>query len=215
MKKFLVAIMAVLFSAPSFAQYSSGGFSLSESTLYYGIRLGMNFATLTGDAGDLGTKVGLNFGGTVGMRVSDTTPIFLESGLYYTGCGAKKDKNTVSLNYLEIPILIKYGVQLTDDIAILPFIGPTFRYGLFGGNTKMAGGIKYDSFGDSDIAKGITQYKRADMGIKLGCGAEYNKLYAELGYQFGITNIANWQLPTGDDASVHNGALFLNLGVNF
>ena len=94
MKKFLVAIMAVLFSAPSFAQYSSGGFSLSESTLYYGIRLGMNFATLTGDAGDLGTKVGLNFGGTVGMRVSDTTPIFLESGLYYTGCGAKKDKNT-------------------------------------------------------------------------------------------------------------------------
>jgi hypothetical protein len=34
MKKFLVAIVAVLFAAPSFAQYSSGGFSLSESTVY-------------------------------------------------------------------------------------------------------------------------------------------------------------------------------------
>jgi hypothetical protein len=209
MKKILVAIMAVLFAAPSFAQYSSGGFSLSESSVYYGIRLGMNFANLTGDdAGDLDAKLGLNFGGTVGLRVSDTTPIFLESGLYYTGCGAKKDKNSVSLNYLELPILIKYGVQLTDDIALLPFVGPTFRYGLFGGKIKTSGAGKTDSFGDG-------KYKRGDMGIKLGCGAEYNKLYLELGYQFGIANIADWQLLNGDDASVHNGALFLNLGVNF
>ena len=208
MKKFLVAIMAVLFSAPSFAQYSSGGFNLSESSLYYGIRLGMNFANLTGDAPDLGTKVGLNFGGTVGLRLSDTAPVFLESGLYYTGYGASKDKNSISLNYLELPILIKYGVQLNDDIALLPFVGPTFRYGLFGGKWKTSGAGKVDSFGDH-------KFKRADMGIKLGCGAEYNKLYAELGYQFGITNIADWPLANGDDASAHNGAFFFNVGVNF
>lgn len=208
MKKFLVAIMAVLFSAPSFAQYSSGGFNLSESSVYYGIRLGINFATLTGDAPDLGTKTGLNFGGTVGLRLSDTAPVFLESGLYYTGSGASKDKNSISLNYLELPILIKYGVQLNDDIALLPFMGPTFRYGLFGGKWKTSGAGKVDSFGDG-------KFKRADMGIKLGCGAEFNKLYAELGYQFGITNIADWQLANGDDASAHNGAFFFNVGVNF
>ena len=208
MKKILVAILGVLFAAPSFAQYSSGGFSLSESSVYYGIRLGMNMATLTGDAPDLGTKIGLNFGGTVGLRLSDTTPIFLESGLYYTGSGASKDKTTISLNYLEMPILIKYGVQVTDDIALLPFVGPTFRYGLFGGKWKTSGAGKTDSFGDG-------KFKRADMGIKLGCGAEYNKLYLELGYQFGITNIADWALLNGDDASAHNGALFINLGVNF
>ena len=208
MKKFLVAIMAVLFSAPSFAQYSSGGFNLSESSVYYGIRLGINFATLTGDTPDLGTKTGLNFGGTVGLRLSDTAPVFLESGLYYTGSGASKDKNSISLNYLELPILIKYGVQLNDDIALLPFMGPTFRYGLFGGKWKTSGAGKVDSFGDG-------KFKRADMGIKLGCGAEFNKLYAELGYQFGITNIADWQLANGDDASAHNGAFFFNVGVNF
>lgn len=205
MKKFLVAIMAVLFAAPSFAQYSSGGFSLSESSLYYGIRLGMNFSTLTGDAPIDGTKVGLNFGGTIGCRVSDSTPIFLESGLYFSGLGAKKDKNSTNLSYLELPILIKYGVQVSDDIAVLPFVGPTFKYGL-GGKTKISGAGKTDSF---------DAYKRADVGIKLGCGAEYNKLYLELGYQFGIVNIADWQLANGDDASAHNGALFLNLGVNF
>ncbi len=208
MKKILVAIMAVLFAAPSFAQYSSGGFSLSESTLYYGIRLGMNMATLTGDSPVDGTRVGLNFGGVIGTRLSDSTPIFLESGLYYIGNGAKKDKSTVSMNYLELPILIKYGVQVTDDIALLPFVGPTFRYGLFGGKWKTSGVGKTNSFGDD-------KFKRADVGIKLGCGAEYNKLYLELGYQFGIVNIADWSLLNGDDASVHNGAFFVNLGVNF
>lgn len=212
MKKFMMAIVAVLFAAPSFAQYSSGGFSLSESSVYYGLRLGMNMATLTGDDAalgvDLGTKVGLNFAPVIGLRVSDTTPIFLESGLYFSGSGAKKDKTSVSLNYLEVPILIKYGIQATDDIAVLPFLGPTFRYGLFGGKTKIPGEGKVDSFGDD-------KFKRADVGIKLGCGAEYNKLYLEAGYQFGITNIADWQLDDGDDASVHNGAFFINVGVNF
>ena len=208
MKKILVAILGVLFAAPSFAQYSSGGFNLSESSVYYGIRLGMNIASLTGDAPDLNSKMGLNFGGTIGLRLSDTTPIFLESGLYYTGCGDSKDKTTISLNYLELPILIKYGIQATDDIAVLPFIGPTFRYGLFGGKWKTSGAGKVDSFHDG-------RFKRADMGIKLGCGAEYNKLYLEVGYQFGITNIADWSLANGDDASAHNGAMFINLGVNF
>ena len=206
-----MAIVAVLFAAPSFAQYSSGGFSLSESSVYYGLRLGMNMATLTGDnvgGVDVGTKVGLNFAPVIGLRVSDTTPIFLESGLYFSGSGAKKDKTSVSLNYLEVPILIKYGIQATDDIAVLPFLGPTFRYGLFGGKIKQPGGVKTDSFGDG-------HFNRADVGIKLGCGAEYNKLYLEAGYQFGITNIADWQLPSGDDASVHNGAFFINVGVNF
>ena len=214
MKKILVAILGVLFAAPSFAQYSSGGFSLNESSVYYGIRLGMNFANLTGDAPIDGMRLGLNFGGTVGLRLSDTTPVFLESGLYYTGSGASKDKQSTSLNYLELPLLIKYGIQVTDDIALLPFVGPTFRYGIFGGTTKL-GGNKYDAFGDSDPVNRKFQYKRADMGIKLGCGAEYNKLYLELGYQFGITNIANWEVAGVDDPSAHNGALFLNLGVNF
>ena len=208
MKKLLVAIMAVLFAAPSFAQYSSGGFSLNQSTLYYGVRLGMNIASLTGDNPIDGSRVGLNFGGTVGLRLSDATPIFMESGLYFSGSGASKDKNTISLNYAEVPILIKYGVQVSDDIALLPFIGPTFRYGIFGGKWKTSGVGKVDSFGSD-------KFKRADVGIKLGCGAEYNMLYLELGYQFGIANIADWQLANGDDASVHNGALFVNLGVNF
>lgn len=204
MKKFLMAIVAVLFAAPSFAQYSSGGFSLSESSVYYGMRLGLNVSTLTGDdyGKVMGGKAGLNLAGVIGLRVSQSTPIFLESGLYFTQRGGSKDKNTyVDLNYLEIPILMKYGVQVADEVAILPFIGPTFSIGI-AGKTKFGDGMPKDSSYD--------YFNRTDVGIKLGCGAEYNKLYLETGYQFGITNIAKL-----DDESAHSGAFFINLGMNF
>lgn len=201
MKKFLVAIMAVLFAAPSFAQYSSGGFSLSESSLYYGLRMGMNISTITGEYQDADSKVGMTLGGVIGARVSDTTPIFLESGLYFSGRGGKN----LGLNYLEIPVLVKYGVQLTDDIAILPYIGPYFSYGISGKYKINTGGtvVKDSSY---DLMK------HPDMGFKIGCGGEYNKLYLELGYQFGVLNIAK---DNPADLSAHTGNFYINVGVNF
>ena len=208
MKKILMSIVAVLFAANSFAQYNSGGFSLSESTVYYGVRMGLNLSTITGDGtDDASMKAGLNLGGVVGLRVSDATPLFLESGLYFTMSGANgKGKDVVNLNYFEIPILMKYGIQATDDIAILPYLGPTLRFGI-GGKWKQDDGTGNLS---SESSFGSDKFNRPDVGIKIGCGAEYNKLYAELGYQFGITNIYD-----SDNISNHNGALFINIGMNF
>ena len=205
MKKFFLSLVVALMSVPTFAQYSSGGFSLSESTLYYGLRLGMNISTITGDYIDMNSRVGMNLGAVVGARVSDSTPIFLESGLYFESKGAKDGKYSVGLSYLEIPILIKYGVQVSNDIALLPYIGPYFSYGV-------GGKYKYES--DNIVLKDSSYdyLKHFDMGFKIGCGAEYNKLYAELGYAFGVVNIAKDN--PADDAA-HNGGFYINVGVNF
>ena len=95
MKKILVAIAAMALSMPSFAQFSSGGFSLDEENVYYGVRIGLTAANLSGDnvvVKNLGGKVGMTLAGVIGLRVSNTAPVFLESGLYYTERGAKKDK---------------------------------------------------------------------------------------------------------------------------
>lgn len=202
MKKILVAIMAVLFAAPSFAQYNSGGFSLNESSLYYGLRLGLNIAGISGDDYDLDSKVGMNLGGVIGVRLSETTPVFLESGLYYTERGAKKDKDKYGLTYFEVPVLIKYGIQATDDIAVLPYIGPYFSYGI-AGKTK----VKAADYNKSSYKHNFNHW---DMGFKVGCGVEYNKLYAELGYQFGVANISKVE-----DADAHGHAFYINVGVNF
>lgn len=207
MKKILVAIMAVLFAAPSHAQYSSGGFSLDESSVYYGVRLGVTFAGIGGDYMDnldMGTKTGMTLAGVAGLRLSPTTPVFLESGLYYTERGAKKDKNKIGLTYLELPILIKYGIQASDDIALLPYVGPYFAYGFAGRYKFKDAGISESSYDNV--------FRHLDMGFKIGCGAEYNMLYAELGYQFGVANIAQ-DNPADLTASGH--ALYFNVGVNF
>lgn len=203
MKKFIVAIMAVLFAAPSFAQFTSGGFSLDENSVYYGIRLGVNFAGIGGDFNDnLGTKVGMNLGGVIGLRLSQSTPVFLESGLYYSERGAKDGKDKASLTYLELPVLIKYGIQAGSDFVVLPYIGPYFSYGI-AGKTK----IKEANINESSYEF----FKHGDMGFKLGCGAEYNNLYAELGYQFGVANI----LDDDSDNEARNHAFYINVGVNF
>lgn len=203
MKKFIVAIMAVLFAAPSFAQFTSGGFSLDENSVYYGIRLGINFAGIGGDFNDdLGTKVGMNLGGVIGLRLSQSTPVFLESGIYYTERGAKDGKDKASLTYLELPVLIKYGIQAGSDFVVLPYIGPYFSYGI-AGKTK----IKEANINESSYEF----FKHGDMGFKLGCGAEYNNLYAELGYQFGVANI----LDDDSDNEARNHAFYINVGVNF
>lgn len=208
MKKVLVAITALFCSLTSFAQYSSGGFSLDEENLYWGVRFGVTGASLGGDI-DMGMKAGMTLAGVVGLRASDSTPVFIESGLYYTERGAKKDKYRVGYNNLEIPIIVKYGIKATDDIAVLPFIGPYFSYA-FSGKAKIgdeSGNIV--SVGTFDEKK-WTGLKRANMGFKLGCGAEYNKMYLEVGYQLGITNVSK-----DDNLSSHSNALFVNFGVNF
>ena len=209
MKKILLSLFTVLFAAPSFAQYSSGGFSLDQSSVYYGLRLGVNFAGIGGDLVDYGTKTGMNLAGVIGLRLSDTTPVFLESGLYYTERGAKKDKIKASLTYFEIPILIKYGIQATDDIAVLPYIGPYFSYGIAG---KYKNPTLVDEKGNTYNRSSYKTFKHGDMGFKVGCGAEYNKLYAELGYQFGVANIAK---ENAADLEASGHAIYFNIGVNF
>ncbi|MBQ9356878.1 MAG: PorT family protein [Prevotella sp.] len=203
MKKFLTFIVAAMMAAPSFAQMNSGGNSISTGSLYYGIRLGVNFAGIGGDLVDLGTKTGMNLAGVVGLSLSETTPVFLESGLYYTERGAKKDKNKIGLTYFEVPLLIKYGINVTDDIAVLPYVGPYFSYGIAG---------KYKIPASNYNESSYDTFKHWDMGFKIGCGAEYNMLYAELGYQFGVANIAK-ENPGDLDAKGH--AVYFNVGVNF
>ena len=198
MKKILMALATTVMALPAFAQYSSGDFNFDKSSLYYGARIGLNMSGIGGDV-SYGTKTGMTLAGVVGMRVSNA--LFLESGLYYTQRGGKDGDLSMTLKNLEIPIVIKYGIQATDKIAVLPFLGPYFSWGI-------GGKYKNDKLDQEESSYNFVNH--GDMGIKVGCGAEYDMLYLEAGYQFGLTNIAK-----NDDFTIHSNALFLNFGVNF
>ncbi|MBR1594832.1 MAG: outer membrane beta-barrel protein [Alloprevotella sp.] len=215
MKKTFLSLIAVLLCANAWAQYSSqnsGGFSFSEDRLYYGIRIGVTGSYIKADAPMLDVahmKAGFTFGGVVGLRLSDSTPVYLESGLYYKNRGGKRTKDfkiKTSINSLEIPILIKYGVGLPNDMALLPFAGAFVDGGMGRGH--------YRNYTTMDHGRAISKhrYQRFDAGIKVGCGFEYKMLYAELGYDFGLANMVH---ESADYESGHSGGIFANFGVNF
>lgn len=202
LKRLFIALAGMVLALPAAAQYNSGSFEANEASIYYGVRMGVGSNWLCG-GGNSSSQVGMNLGGVLGMRVVKSEAVFLESGLYYAQRGGKGDMGKVHLNYLELPVLIKGGFAVTNDFILLPFIGPYFACGISGQSTHSDGDgheVKISSYDD---------FKRFDMGFKLGCGAEYSLFYLELGFQFGVQDISK------SEQTARNRSLYANFGINF
>lgn len=230
MKKIIIAALALVLSLPSFAQGYGYGERHAKSTLshsygdggnsiYYGLRLGLGLTNVNSDNRSLdggSLQAGLNIGATIGFQLSPDYPIYLESGLMYMEKGGKgtyygtssssnsySKKFTYSLNYLELPVLVKYIYNIDDEFSIQPFAGGYFAVGVSGKMKNYADRESKSSF-SSDY------FKRFDGGLRIGCGFQYQVLYGELGYEYGLANIARDEFE-----SAHNGAFMINVGVNF
>lgn len=222
----LTAAFALVMSMPVMAQnYNNGrperpvynggynNHTAMGNEIYYGLRLGLGFSTVNNSELDKydgpSSRTGLNFGGVVGYQLSPSAPVYLESGLFYTEKGGRNNKKEdidFNLNYLEIPVLVKYCFDLDGEFSIQPFLGGYFAYGI-GGKVKWHGSYeerKMESAFSSDL------FKRFDGGLRFGCGAEYQMLYAELSYELGLANIGRDEFE-----KTHNSCFYLNVGVNF
>lgn len=228
MKKiYLTALLGFILSLPAFAQYNRGygerrgsyyrsgqrynsrWFHDGQST-YYGLRLGLAVATVNSDdqyldGGD--AMSGLNIGAVIGTQLSYTTPIFFESGLYYVEKGGKGTYNskkfTYDLNYLEVPLLVKYKYYFNQDAALQPF---------FGGYLACGVGGKIKNFGDREAEDSFSDdnFKRFDGGLRLGCGLSFQNFYFELAYDIGLANICHDTFDTS-----RNDCFFATIGVDF
>lgn len=190
---------------------------------YVGLRLGPSFTHVTSDdaALDGGSwKTGLNVGVAVGTAISNHAPLYLESGLYYTekggkGSNAGNKRFTYNLDYLELPLLLKYKAAVSRDLSVEPFFGAYMAVGVGGKIKDYANREAYSSFSSNPYDSGT--FSRWDAGLKFGVGASYRltpdpqgaEVYMELGYDLGLANVCH---DTFDKAK--NGALVLNFGVN-
>lgn len=177
---------------------------------YFGFRVGMNASHVGSDNPTLdagGVKTGLNIGIAAGTQLTYRAPLFIESGLYYTqkggNSGSGHDKVTCDLNYLEVPLVIKYKHFVGHQTSIQPYAGGYLAVGTDGEikdhNTRMSQG----SFDDDN-------FSRFDGGLKIGCGVGYSMLYLDASYDIGLANIGKDKF---DDT--HGGCFTINLGVNF
>jgi hypothetical protein len=152
-------------------------------------------------------KTGLNIGLAAGTQLTYRAPLFLETGLYYSQKGGKSgrgaDKFTYDLNYLEVPLLIKYKHFVGNQTSIQPYAGGYLALGTDGNIKNYGTRTAFSSFDNG-------YFNRFDGGLKIGCGVGFNMLYLDASYDIGLSNIGQ---DNFDDT--HNGCFTLNIGVNF
>lgn len=212
MKKLLTFILVALMATPSQAQYETSRqrsrYNHSNTERYYGLRLGLNSAVLNSDQVDMdmNARAGLSFGAVYGLQLANSTPLWLEAGLFYSEKGGKTvimdEKRTCRLTYLELPVVVKYSFDVADDLYIQPLLGGYLALGV-GGKTK--------DYATRTSESSFNNVNRPDAGLRVGCGIEYMMVYAEIGFDFGLANINK----SNDFDSVRNQNLFINIGVNF
>ncbi len=192
--------------------YSRGShsFGINAGETYYGFRIGPSFSTLHSDNEDLkGNKsqTGLTIGVVTGISLANSVPIFFETGLMYTEKGGKKKKEDTrllyNLNYLEIPLVVKYVCEFDNSFSVQPFFGGYLSCGVGGKVKDYIEKVSHSSFSRQ-------YYRRFDGGLRLGCGAGFGIVYLDLAYDIGLANISH-------DAFVpaHNGCFYIDFGVNF
>ena len=177
---------------------------------YVGLRVGLNASHVNSDSPLLdgsSMKSGLNIGIAAGTQLTYRAPLFIESGLYYSQKGGKSDsesgKFTYDLNYLEVPLIIKYKHFVGNQTSIQPYAGGYLAVATDGQIKNYGTRTAFSSYDDG-------YFNRFDGGLKIGCGVGYNMLYLDASYDIGLANIGQ---DNFDDT--HNGCFTINVGVNF
>ncbi len=210
-KRFLTIIMLAALTLPALSQYQPqhipGRYQHSNTARYYGLRLGLNVACINSDVidVDMDSRTGLNVGAVYGLQLSNSAPIWLELGAFYSEKGGKSRINgseiKTRLSYIQVPIVMKYSFDVYDDLYLQPFLGGYLALGVGGKTKNYTDRVSYSSFDN---------FNRFDGGLRVGCGIEYLMLYAEAGFDFGLANIYKDDFTTARTQNI-----FISIGVNF
>lgn len=221
------AVDAEAYSRPVSRGYRASGRIASRFYIpeqYCGMRFGYNLSSLSlrGCTGAEGDPIsGLNVGMVYGINIAYDEPVFFETGLLYSGKGARlhngADRYSIRMHTLEVPFVLKYIVA-TDvpGFSVQPFAGGFASVGVGGNYKDFQHREKHMTF-----HKG--SFQSFDLGFRVGCSFQYQMLTAELSYDFGMCNMASSDaynlaehLNYDDfDDKIRTGNLSLTIGVNF
>lgn len=180
-----------------------------EDAPYFGFRAGMTLSGIHSNATDLRSttaRSGMYFGVQGGVPVMPYAPLFLESGLSFVEKGAKYGSGgsglSYDLNYLEIPLLLRYKGYLGPDSCIEPFGGFYVAGGVGGQIRDYERRVAYSSFDN--------EFRRFDSGFRLGCSVSFLLFQLEAGYDIGLANISQDAFD-----NTRNRCFYLGLGLSF
>src|SRR5690554_589867 len=174
MKKLILGVFAVFFAITSYAQ-----------GIDFGIKAGANFSTLT-DATGLKNKTGFHGGVFLGLKFNDK--IALQPELLYSQQGAEFDMGKVDLNYINVPVIVKYYLVQGLNIQL----GPQFGFVV-----------------DDNISNAIFEAEDFDVSGVIGAGYDFPfDIRLDARYNFGFTDVVK-------DTGSKNGVFSIALGYSF
>lgn len=163
------ALALVLFACPAAA-----------APWRWGVRAGINGANFSGDFGQVAQsslRYGLNAGFVSEVELAH--PLSLHGEIAYSNKGAKVDErgtdvngnpvvasqDTWSLNYIEVPVLVRARLKRGRGTTLFAELGPSFGFALGGRFVWGSPGIPETDL--KDVMKSV------DVGFALGTGMEF------------------------------------------
>lgn len=165
-KLFLIAVAVISFTITSQAQ-----------NFRFGLKGGINFATLNGDFSDnIDGRTGYHIGAVAQFSLLGTFAI--QSEVIYSAQGI----DNIDIDYLNVPVLFKLKFAKIFSVEA----GPQFGF------------VVNDT---SDLG----DPESFDLSGALGAGIEISKFFAQVRYNFGVTDVL-------DNMDARNAAFQLSVG---
>jgi len=210
---------------------------LTNAQTKFGTKAGANFSTFTGKSyTDNTMKTGFHAGGFAEIKASEK--LFVQLELLYSEQGAKVDISYTEqyainikydekwkLNYLAVPIMVKYYVYEGLNVEAGPQIGI-----LLNAKAKYETSATSPEFFGETVRRSGTEdiadlFKSIDVAINAGVGYDFtDHIFANARYSYGLIDIYDSSANTSTDVPgqqalkkpvSRNNVLSLSIGYKF
>ena len=197
MKKMLMSLAAIV-------AIGFGANAQRKGDVSFGVKGGLNISAVGGDyRSDYNTKAGFHIGGLAEIAINKKFAIQPElvfstqgaRGHYYDGYSRRHRDATLRLNYINIPVLVKY--YITDQFSVEG--GPQLGF-----NVSSKVKTPHETYKVHDITT-------ADLALTAGVTYRLkNNVFFSARHNFGVTNINKY-----GNGVARNNTLQLSVGYKF
>jgi hypothetical protein len=181
-KKLIVAVITLFIGTTAFSQ-----------EIDLGVKAGVNFSKIS-DVDNLSNKTGFQAGVFAGIKFTDK--VGLQADVLYSQQGAEFDFGKFDVNYVNIPIVLKY--YLVQGLNVQA--GPQFGF-------VLDDDIYDDSFGVHSVEGNA---EKSDVSAVVGAGYDFPfGIRVDARYNFGFTDVLKDEKSKNNVFSVALGYSFL------
>ncbi|MCL2683373.1 MAG: PorT family protein [Bacteroidales bacterium] len=204
MKKFLILVIAVVYSTVTVAQQETTD---PKSRGMVGmVSAGGNISQFTGEGKErpAGTKLGYQ----IGLTTYSTKMFTIQPGIFLANKGGKAAGNTVNLNYLQVPVNMLFNFRVDNEWRVILGAGLYVSLGLWGNWHDGTNQTSIKFFDKED------PYRAYDFGWQIFGGAQWGRYIATIGIQPGLARIKAIQENgenTNKGRKVHNNSFTFGL----